>query len=153
MPSRAMLHSGRTLFHIDDCGQKIPKEHVTLGEALQNAGYRTFGTGKWHNGRDSYQRSFTDGDEIMFGGMADHWNVPVYHYDPSGKYETELAVVRNPQDQNRIRMRPCDHIHCGIHSSQVLCDAAVKFIEGYDDDNPFFTYVSFLAPHDPRTMP
>jgi len=34
MPSRAMLHTGRTLFHLDREGQSIPETHTTLGEAL-----------------------------------------------------------------------------------------------------------------------
>lgn len=67
MPSRAMLHTGRTLFHIQDEGQEIPVDHITLGETLQKkSGYRTFGTGKWHNGTDAYARSFSDGGEIFF---------------------------------------------------------------------------------------
>ena len=46
MPSRAMLHTGRSLFHLLGAGETIPKEHRLLGEVLQEAGYRTFGTGK-----------------------------------------------------------------------------------------------------------
>jgi arylsulfatase A-like enzyme len=153
MPSRAMLHTGRTLFHIEGAGQNIPEDHTTMGEALQGAGYRTFGTGKWHNGRAAYARSFTDGDEIMFGGMADHWNVPMYHFDPSGAYDAVCPIIRNPQDKNVVRNRQCDHVHAGKHSSEIVCDAAVDFISKYDDDKPFFAYVSFLAPHDPRSMP
>ena len=38
MPSRAMLMTGRTLYHLDRQGQSIPQEHVLLGEALQEAG-------------------------------------------------------------------------------------------------------------------
>ena len=76
MPSRAMLMTGRTLYHLHEQGQGIPEEHVLLGETLQKAGYVTFGTGKWHNGPAAYARSFTDGAEIFFGGMNDHWNVP-----------------------------------------------------------------------------
>ena len=90
MPSRAMLHSGRTLYHLHGPGNQIPEEHTTMGEMFQSNGYRTFGTGKWHNGKPAFARSFTDGDEIFFGGMSDHWNVPVHHYDPSGKYESRL---------------------------------------------------------------
>jgi arylsulfatase A-like enzyme len=153
MPSRAMLHTGRTLFHIEGAGESIPNEHRMLGETLQNNGYRTFGSGKWHNGRASYQRSFTDGDEIMFGGMADHWNVPVYHFDPTGRYDSRLALCREPTKSNRVSMLPADHVHAGVHSSEILADATVKFIAEYDDDKPFFAYLSFLAPHDPRTMP
>ncbi|MEG0951375.1 MAG: sulfatase-like hydrolase/transferase [Niameybacter sp.] len=48
MPSRAMIHSGRTLFHIQGEGQNIPNEHSTLGETLKNAGYYSCGIGKWH---------------------------------------------------------------------------------------------------------
>ncbi len=153
MPSRAMVHTGRTLFHIEGAGERIPDEHTTLGEALQENGYRTFGTGKWHNGRRSFHRSFTDGDEIMFGGMADHWNVPVYHFDPSGKYDGRLPMCQDPYASNDLIMRRADHVHAGKHSSEILCDAAVKFITEYDGDKPFFTYIAFLAPHDPRTMP
>lgn len=75
MPSRAMIHSGKNLFDLHDSGSSIPADHSLLGETLRNNGYRTFGTGKWHNGTDAYARSFTDGDEIFFGGMNDHWNV------------------------------------------------------------------------------
>jgi arylsulfatase A-like enzyme len=153
MPSRAMLHTGRSLFHIEGSGDQIPREHTTLGEAFRGAGYRTFGTGKWHNGRESYHRSFTDGDEIFFGGMADHWNVPAYHYDPSGKYDEVRLQVETPHQSNKTTERSCDHIHVGRHSSEILCDAAVNFIRDHDSDDPFFIYVSFLAPHDPRTMP
>ncbi|TVQ26364.1 MAG: choline-sulfatase, partial [Spirochaetaceae bacterium] len=56
MPSRAMLHTGRTLFHLDGAGESIPRDHTLLGEALQEAGYAAFGTGKWHNGHESYAR-------------------------------------------------------------------------------------------------
>lgn len=39
MPSRAMLNTGRSLFHLDGVGEVIPKEHATIGEAMQSAGY------------------------------------------------------------------------------------------------------------------
>ena len=61
MPSRAMLHTGRTLFHLQDAGAVIPRDHRLLGETLQESGYASFGTGKWHNGPASYQRSFAEG--------------------------------------------------------------------------------------------
>src|SRR5690606_37701687 len=49
--------------------------------------------------------------------------------------------------------RECDHIHAGRHSSEIICDAAIRFLENHDAGKPFFAYVSFLAPHDPRSMP
>lgn len=153
MPSRAMLHTGRTLFHLQGAGESIPAEHVTLGEWLRAAGYRTFATGKWHNGTASFHRSFSDGDEIFFGGMADHWNVPVFHYDPTGRYDQRLPQCRTPMESNEVTYRHADHIHSGQHSSELICGAACRFIAAHDGPAPFFAYISFLAPHDPRTMP
>lgn len=155
MPSRAMLHTGRSLFHLEDSGSTIPRDHTMLGETLRDAGYRTWGAGKWHNGREAFNRSFDDGDEIYFGGMADHWNVPAYHYDPSGKYDKRLAYIPAPTDfgNNDIAWRDCDHIHAGIHSSEILCGSAAEYIKQQDNETPFFAYVALLAPHDPRTMP
>ena len=108
MPSRAMLHTGRRLFHIDGEGQQIPQGHITLGEYLQSAGYTTFGTGKWHNGRGAYARSFSEGDEIFFGGMGDHWNVPAYHFDPTGQYHSKRPYVADPFYSNTTEYRDCD---------------------------------------------
>ncbi|MBC2602741.1 sulfatase-like hydrolase/transferase [Puniceicoccus vermicola] len=153
MPSRAMLNTGRTLYHLEGSGQSIPLDHTTLGQALRSNGYRTFGTGKWHNGRESFNRSFSDGDEIFFGGMSDHWNVPAYHYDPTGKYDTQLPIIRNPGQSREVTYRQCDHINSGQHSSQSVCNAAIDFIESHEGDVPFYSYISFLAPHDPRSMP
>jgi arylsulfatase A-like enzyme len=152
MPSRAMVHTGRTLFHITGAGEEIDPAHTTLAEAFRGAGYRTFGVGKWHNGPAAFHRGFTDGAEIFFGGMADHWNVPVYHFDPTGRYDTTCLYVDNPWGSNATTARRCDHIHAGRHSTDIIADAAIRFIEEAGDA-PYFAYTAFLAPHDPRTMP
>jgi len=153
MPSRAMLMTSRTLFHLERQGQGIPQEHVLLGECLQQAGYETFGTGKWHNGSAAYARSFTAGAEIFFGGMEDHWNVPAYDFDPTGTYDSFQPAVRNPWYSNEIVLRQCNHITPGKHSSELFSDAAIDYLRNYDSEAPFFMYLSFMAPHDPRTMP
>ena len=153
MPSRAMLHTGRTLFHIQGEGQEIPPEHATMGEAFRAAGYDTYATGKWHNERASFARSFSHGGEIFFGGMDDHWNVPAYNFDASGRYETICPVVKTPFENNDVAYRSCDHIHAGRHSTDLFVDAATNFLEGRRGERPFLAYVSLMAPHDPRTMP
>jgi arylsulfatase A-like enzyme len=153
MPSRAMLHTGRTLFHLQDAGSSIPEDHTLMGEHLRANGYHTFGTGKWHNGPASYHRSFCSGAEIYLGGMADHWNMPASDYDPTGKYDNIKPTCPNPWFRNTIWPEHCDYITPGKHSSELLADAAIDFLRDYEGDDPFFAYVSFLAPHDPRTMP
>jgi arylsulfatase A-like enzyme len=167
MPSRAMLHTGRTLYRIERQGQGIPEGHALLGETLQRAGYTSFGTGKWHNGPRSYARSFNAGAEIFFGGMSDHWNIPACDFDPTGEYAM-TPKIDNPGRSNEVTWRRCNHIKAGRHSSDLFADAAIDFIEsdqgfgwesrglrskGRQGDKPFFMYISFMAPHDPRSMP
>jgi len=41
----------------------------------------------------------------------------------------------------------------GGFSSSVYADAAIDFIEEQNTDHPFFLYVAFTAPHDPRNPP
>lgn len=153
MPSRAMLHSGRTLFRIEGEGQSIPLEHATIGETLRSAGYATFGTGKWHNGSDAYARSFTHGGEIQMGGMGDHWNVPTFDFDPTGKYEGSLPRCVDPITSNEVRYLRGNHVCAGTHSTDLFCGATIDFLRNRPAKQPFFAYVSFMAPHDPRTMP
>jgi arylsulfatase A-like enzyme len=153
MPSRAMLMTGRPLYHLQGAGEGIPQDQVLLGEHLRQQGYRTFGTGKWHNGPPSYARSFSAGAEIFFGGMEDHWNVPACHFDPSGRYDVSKPYINDPWTNNALRRRLCDHVTPGKHSSELFCDAAIEFLQETSAADPFFMYLSFMAPHDPRTMP
>ena len=46
-----------------------------------------------------------------------------------------------------------ERITAGVHSTDLFSGSAVDYIKNYDSDQPFFMYLSFLAPHDPRTMP
>lgn len=153
MPSRAMLHTGRSLYHLEGCGETIPSRFSLMGETFRNSGFESFGTGKWHNGTESYARSFSQGDEIMFGGMADHWNVPMCHFDQSGKYKTKAPMIHTPYLNNEVTIHTMDHIHPGCHSTDIICNSTLSFLESSKKDKPFFAYISFLAPHDPRSMP
>jgi arylsulfatase A-like enzyme len=87
-PSRAMLMSGRTLFHVYDDLDSVE----TFPEVLGRNGYVTFGTGKWHQSRESFARSFQHGRNVFFGGMSDHEAVPLQHRLPDGGFsEVEVA--------------------------------------------------------------
>ncbi len=154
MPSRAMIHTGRQPFHLYGQGEDLPPEQITLGETLQKAGYETIGLGKWHNGCPGYARSFTQGAKIFFGGMWDHWNVPTCRYDPSGAYDNVVNFVVDFFHNNQPMKQHCDEFNPGKHSSEMLTDAAIEMLrKNAGGDKPFFEYVAYLAPHDPRTMP
>ncbi|MCC7373693.1 MAG: sulfatase-like hydrolase/transferase [Verrucomicrobiales bacterium] len=128
VPSRAMLMSGRTWLDVksDLAGA------VILPEWLGQQGYATFGTGKWHNERPSFARGFQRGKAVFFGGMADHTKVPVVDWDGTRFVDERVAPK---------------------FSSETFADAAVDFLEGYRGEQPFFCYVAFTAPHDPRNPP
>lgn len=130
VPSRAMLMTGKTWFHIDTvalAGERLLPEHLAAH------GYVTFGTGKWHNGQPSWLRAFQQGRAIMFGGMSDHSKVPVRDLGPDGKLTEQRSGEK--------------------FSSELFADAAIAFLRGHDRSKPFFAYVAFTAPHDPRMPP
>ena len=132
IPSRAMMLTGRSLFHRDEQldGQD------SWPEAFSRLGRATFLTGKWHNGEASATRCFREGRNVFFGGMTDQWNVPVTSFS-AGDGSPGL---------------PPPTVAAGVHSAALFGDAAVGFLERVGDE-PFFAWVSFTVPHDPRQAP
>ena len=130
VPSRAMLMTGKCWFHVNTASLKGA---TLLPEWLGQHGYVTFATGKWHNSEPAFLRSFQQGKNIMFGGMADHTKVPVRDLGPDGTLSAERVGER--------------------FSSELFADAAIEFLRSHDRHKPFFAYVAFTAPHDPRQAP
>lgn len=154
MPSRAMLMTGKYLYNLKEQGATIPSEHTLIGEVLDKAGYQTFHTGKWHNGKESFNRCFNSGKDIFFGGMADHWNVPLFSYDPSGKYENKRKIINKPLENNNVELMSGEYMYSGKHSVDIFTETAVEFInEQKDQQEPFFLSLCYMSPHDPRSMP
>ncbi len=160
VPSRASLMTGRSIFAsaADPTGarfrdaQTITEALETSPQAMRRVGYRTHAVGKWHNDLASFQRSFSGGEDLMFGGMSDHYHVPVHAYDPTGAY---AGIVPEASGGWRPSKDDVDAATADANrfSSNLFGDAAIRFIESNRGDDPFLLYVAFTAPHDPRTPP
>ena len=128
-PSRAMLLTGKSLFHVYDKLNGVE----TMPMYFEKNGYETFATGKWHNEKKAFEASFQKGKSIMLAGMSDHFKVPCTDMGADRKLGT--AVNKS-------------------YSTDIFAGAAMDFINEYaqsKSDNPFFCYVAFTAPHDPRS--
>jgi len=140
-PSRAMLLTGRRLFDLHETGDIIPDRHTMMPNVFADAGYATFATGKWHNNRSAFVRAFREGGNVFFGGMhqlrvGGHEAPWLYHFDPEGHYPDSTKWQGDK------------------FSSELYADAAIAFLDRQrDSDRPFFAYVAFTSPHDPRTPP
>ncbi|MDE0636050.1 MAG: sulfatase-like hydrolase/transferase [Candidatus Poribacteria bacterium] len=133
VPSRAAVLTSAGLFRSG--ANQINRDYAVWPQVMREAGYHTFFSGKWHNDRQTFADSFDDGATIFFGGMGNQYKVPIFDFDPTGAY---------PKDARYIGDK---------FSTTLFTDSAVQFIENYDQTDPFFLYLSFTSPHDPRTPP
>ncbi len=144
-PSRATVMTGKSVFDLTppderdaedfSVGAVIPSDMPTMPELLRNAGYKTHSVGKWHNDKPSFARSFTTAEKILFDGMSEHEEMVLQDHDPSGVYDDSRAQKVSG------------------YSTDIFKNAALNFIETAEQDEPFFLYIAFTAPHDPRTPP
>jgi arylsulfatase A-like enzyme len=127
VPSRAMLLSSRSLFR---CDEQLLRDE-TWPRAFARAGYATFATGKWHNGKASLPRSFDEARAIFFGGMTNPLDAPL----------DDLASGQ------LARRAPSSR-----HACATFADEAIAFLQR-EHERPFFCYVAFDGPHDPHVVP
>jgi len=128
-PSRAMLMSGKSLFNVYDKLDGV----TTMPMYFHANGYETFGTGKWHNGIKTFEASFQRGENVFIGGMCNHYEVPCRSL-VDGKLTAPTTKAG--------------------YSTDLFADAAIQYLTQYasgDQKKPFFCYVAFTAPHDPRS--
>ena len=129
VPSRAMLMTGRSLFHVKDNLAGQP----TWPEAFAKAGYTTFITGKWHNQGPSALRAFQQGKAVFLGGMGDPYKLPIQDISSEHTFVNKRVS--------------------GEHSVKIFADSASEFLASQKGDRPFLCYVPFNLPHDPRVAP
>lgn len=144
--SRMMLNSGRFVWTSQKLHNVAEKEREAgrwWSEYMKKAGYETYMTGKWHV-RASAQKSF------------DHQ----VHERPGMPNQTKAGYDR-PKADGTDTWDPTDAKFEGFwkggkHWSEVIADdteAFLKHAKKLPADKPFFMYIAFNAPHDPRQAP
>lgn len=146
--SRTSLNTGLTTFRAERRVEETPLWGQTLGDA----GYDTFIIGKWHLSKTTLARAFKEKGPIspgMFESGPEAYNRP----SPGNTWtpwDTSLKGqwLHTKQWQNT----PEDHIK---HSAAIWADGAVEHLrdKAAKRNNPFFMYVGFNSPHDPRQAP
>lgn len=156
MPSRSMILTGRHLFDLYGRGRSngavIPEGFTTMPECFGKQGYYSFHIGKWHQDRQSFNRSYQSADKIFGfhkGPYGYHFSMVLFDYDKTGNYDIEGAYNVGLDHQNH----KVNFGKGGMHSTDIFADAGIDFIKNYDKEEPFFLYLATHAPHDPRQSP
>lgn len=122
VPSRASIMTGQYP-HMVGCHTLtggLPVERQYLAHAMKDAGYQTAIIGKWH---------LHDRPEAF-----DHYQVLI----SQGEYF-------NPRFRVRGQEKP---VYTEGHSSDVITDTALKWLEERKNEKPFFLMLHYKAPHD-----
>jgi len=142
--SRTMLNTGRFIWSANAIYKDTEKERQAgrfWSEYLKQAGYDTYMTGKWHVRADA-KKAFDFASNVR-GGMPNQ--------TPQG-YNRPLPNQPDPWDPADPKFE--GFWRGGKHWSEVVADDAVGFLkQASQDDAPFFMYIAFNAPHDPRQAP
>lgn len=142
--SRTMFNTGRFLWHAEAVDRKLDSLE-NLGQLwsleMEKLGYDTYFTGKWHV-KIKPEKIFKNvGTER--GGMPK---------------QTKEGYNR-PLDENDWEWTPWDTAFGGFwkggtHWSEVVANETMNFLDNAaESENPFFMYIAFNAPHDPRQSP
>lgn len=130
-PSRAMLLTGRSLFHIHESLRHGETFDDTWPAAFGRAGYTTFMTGKWHNDPQAIAHSFQIARSVFVGGMGDPMKLKLCDL-----VDGKLTPPRQARQ----------------HSIATFADETIRFLKEHKG-GPFLAYVPFDAPHDPHIVP
>lgn len=142
--SRCMLNTGRFLWNAHSVYNSAEKERAAgrfWSEHLKTAGYQTYMTGKWHV-KAPADKAFDVAKDVRSGmpnQTAAGYNRPIEgQKDPWSPYDKSFG----------------GYWKGGKHWSEIVGDNSVGFIkQASGSDKPFFMYLAFNAPHDPRQSP
>jgi arylsulfatase len=156
-PTRSMILSGNDN-HVAGMGSMFPVKGtnrdgqpgyefhladriVTVAQLLKDAGYHTYMAGKWHLGMEDenipYAKGFERSFALMAGGATHFSNKAIFQGRPP-VYKLDNETVPFPEGQ---------------YSTDVYTEKMEEFISSAKDNQPFFAYMPYTAPHWPLQVP
>ncbi|XP_077983194.1 arylsulfatase B-like [Glandiceps talaboti] len=160
-PTRAALMTGRYSSNIG--GQHFtylglyphgaPTYHDFFPKLLRDAGYSTYGVGKWHlgfcnssfvptgptRGFDHYY-GFYNGGALFYEHTSSEWGPGI----PGAHLGYDLSDDGVPQ---RGPETSC------VFNSELFEKKILSYIDGHNASKPMFLYTAFQLPHTPRQVP
>src|ERR1051325_1560261 len=146
VPSRTMLNTGRLLWQCRGTNdQSVAPGAALWGETLGRAGYDTFMAGKWHIPDDALKRSFKTFGPLTGGFRPSTTNGGAAYFRPAPRN------LWQPDDP-KWKGHWIETNGLVLHSSTLIANAAIDYLRTNvaRSANPFFMYIAFNAPHDPR---
>ena len=117
---------------------------VTIAELLQQAGYFTVMSGKWHLGRAASENPAARGFERSFALLEAGHN----HFGRPNLPPPSLGGVHYTEDGLPVALPE------GFYSSDYFAERLIDLLEDEAGrDRPFFAYLPFTAPHWPLQAP
>lgn len=167
--SRAMIISGTSIWDARNMTSKWrARDSVALkntwGRLMAANGYNTYMTGKWHvDAPAAYvfntARNIRPGMPDDLRGGADWAEIRKAFREGENVKSMVPAAYFRPVDENDTSWSASDPVYKGFweggkHWSEVIKDDALDFLRDAEpQDRPFFMYLAFNAPHDPRQAP
>jgi len=143
--SRAMLMTGAYVWEAQALEARLAdvvQQEKIWPQHMAAAGYETYFSGKWHLPVDP-ATVFDHTASVRMGGMpamvdSAYHRPPLEGEDPWKPWDESIGGFWEG----------------GQHWSEVLAEDGLAFLEqAQSSDKPFFMYLSFNAPHDPRQAP
>jgi choline-sulfatase len=142
--SRTMLMTGKQLWRARDAEKRLNEDFVAKQllwpQRMAGAGYRTCFSGKWHVQAD-HKKVFAEIRNYRPGGMPQ-----------DGKHAYFRPVEGQPDPWDAADPEEGGFWAGGKHWSEVVADDFTAFLAAADA-RPWFMYLAFNAPHDPRQAP
>lgn len=179
--SRSMIISGKSVWRAKEAlnsptnvqiNSQISSENQSIlisetwPQILKKNGYKTYMSGKWHVQLPvekvfdvvvNKRPGMPDDNRGLFGKQLQVWKEESGDISKLDKYMP--VGYGRPINENDNSWESSDTLQGGFweggkHWSEVLADDAINLIDDSKKiDDPFFMYLAFNAPHDPRQAP